>query len=142
MGSPTATASARPPERNKMANADGGRFEFGKNWMDYVKRSLDPERVEIAKRHLLAVLRRNDLEGVDFLDIGCGSGIHSLAALKAGATKIHSFDYDPNSVAATSLVRTRAGASPHWLVERGDVLDESYVDALGKWRIVYSWGVL
>ena len=34
------------------------------------------------------------LAGKVFLDIGCGSGIHSLAALRLGAERVISFDYD------------------------------------------------
>jgi SAM-dependent methyltransferase len=125
-----------------MPSSDNNRFEFGKNWSKYVSRSFNDERVGIAKGHLLELLRRDDLKGLDFLDIGCGSGIHSLAAFRAGAGKIHSFDYDPNSVAATNIVRKSAGAPANWSVERADVLDQAYVESLGKWRLVYSWGVL
>ena len=77
------------------------------------------------------------------MDIGCGSGIHSLAALRAGADEIHSFDYDEgNCVAATGMLRRYAGEPQNWTIERGDVLDDAYVRSLGKWNFVYSWGVL
>lgn len=117
-------------------------YEFGKNWTRFVKRSFNEERVEIAKRHILTLIGRSDLNGLDFLDMGCGSGIHSIAAYRAGAGRIHSFDYDPDSVEATSLVRELAEKPPNWVAERGDVLDEKYIDSLGKWNFVYSWGVL
>jgi 2-polyprenyl-6-hydroxyphenyl methylase/3-demethylubiquinone-9 3-methyltransferase len=117
-------------------------YEFGKNWTRYVERSFNTERLEIAKRHLLTLIGRSDLAGLDFLDIGCGSGIHSFAALRAGAGRIHSFDFDPNSVEATSLLRGYAGAPTQWTIECGDVLDDSYIDSLGRWNFVYSWGVL
>ena len=55
--------------------------------------------------HLLAVLKLDDLKGRTFLDIGCGSGLHSLAALRAGAERVVSFDYDRNSVATTLKLR-------------------------------------
>jgi 2-polyprenyl-6-hydroxyphenyl methylase/3-demethylubiquinone-9 3-methyltransferase len=118
------------------------RYEFGKNWRRFVERKADQERIAIAKEHILSFIKRDDLNGLDFLDIGCGSGIHSLAASQAGANSVHSFDYDRESVAATELMRRRAPDASKWVVEQGDVLDAHYVAALGKWNFVYSWGVL
>jgi SAM-dependent methyltransferase len=125
-----------------MTSASAGRYEFGKNWTRFVKTSANHERVDIAKRHILTFLGRDNLDGLNFLDIGCGSGIHSLAAYQAGAKKIHGFDYDEDSVNATNIMRRRAGEPQNWTAERGDVLDDEYVASLGKWNFVYSWGVL
>ena len=66
--------------------------------------------------------------GMAFADIGCGSGLHSIAALQSGAGPVHGFDYDPDSVAASRYVRSQAGDPAHWTVEQGSVLDEAYVD--------------
>lgn len=118
------------------------RFEFGKNWHRFIRRNFSQHRCDIAKEHILKFMGRDSLHGLDFLDIGCGSGLHSLAAFQSGAGRIHSFDYDPHSVAATKLVRSTAGDVSNWTVERGDILDESYVTTLGQWNFVYSWGVL
>src|SRR5215469_21713 len=104
--------------------ATAKRFEFGKNWTRFVEKSVTDERVDIAKRHILAFVGRDSLEGLDFLDIGCGSGIHSLAAYQAGAGKIHGFDYDENSVNATNIMRRRAGEPGNWTVEQGDALND------------------
>ena len=76
------------------------------------------------------------------LDIGCGSGIHSHAAVKLGARRVMSFDYDPNSVAAARFLWEKAGSPPNWTIAQGDALDENYIASLGKWNFVYSWGVL
>jgi len=121
---------------------DQTRYEFGKNWTRFVKENANRERTEIAKKHLLAFIKRDDLKGLDFLDIGCGSGIHSLGAYEAGTGKLHSFDYDADSVHATNLIRGQAGQPGNWTVERGDILSDEYVASLGKWNFVYSWGVL
>jgi SAM-dependent methyltransferase len=56
---------------------------------------------------------------------------------------VHSFDYDPDSVACTAEVRKlHYGEDPNWVVERGSVLDRDYLRKLGRFDIVYSWGVL
>jgi 2-polyprenyl-6-hydroxyphenyl methylase/3-demethylubiquinone-9 3-methyltransferase len=90
----------------------------------------------------MSFIERERLDGVDFLDIGCGSGLHSYAAFQAGAKRIHSFDYDENSVAATKMLWEKAGSPAHWTIERGDALKKEYIANLGKWSFVYSWGVL
>lgn len=125
-----------------MSGAENMRFEFGKNWRGFVKRNFNEERCQIAKARILQFIGRDSFEGLDFLDIGCGSGLHSLAALQAKAGRIHSLDYDPNSVSATNMLREYAGNPPNWRVERGDALDQDYMAKLGKWNFVYSWGVL
>jgi 2-polyprenyl-6-hydroxyphenyl methylase/3-demethylubiquinone-9 3-methyltransferase len=75
--------------------------------------------------------------------MGSGSGLFSLAAVRLGAERVHSFDFDPQSVHATQELRRRyAPEAEHWTVEEGSVLDRSYIERLGEWDIVYSWGVL
>ena len=89
------------------------------------------------------VLGAGALQGATFLDVGCGSGLFSLAAARLGAARVRSFDCDGESVAATQEVKRRfapdAGA---WQIEQGDVLDEGYLRSLGEWDVVYAWGVL
>jgi SAM-dependent methyltransferase len=118
------------------------RFEFGRNWKKYVEKSFDPERVDVAKAHLCRFLQRIDLRGVTFLDIGCGSGLHSLAALQLGAIDVVSFDYDAKSVEATLVLHRYAGRPQHWRILQGSVLDAEFMASLPKVDVVYSWGVL
>src|SRR6516165_5570957 len=74
-------------------------FAFGKNWASYSKLVTDA-RVEeaVASLHRLA---GGELSGMRFLDIGCGSGLHSLAALRLGAAEVVAVDIDADSVATT-----------------------------------------
>ena len=117
------------------------RFEFGKNWKNFLT-TLDDERVLQAEKSLLEFLGETSLTGKTFLDIGCGSGLFSLAARRLGA-KVHSFDYDTNSVGCAQTLRDRFySQDSDWTIEQGSVLDESYLAALGSFDIVYSWGVL
>ena len=121
--------------------AAGERFEFGANWARFLE-LLNVERIGHAEQSLRSYLGRESLDGLRFLDIGSGSGLFSLAARRLGAT-VHSFDYDPQSVACTTELRRRYFASdPDWRVERGSILDDNYLQSLGTFDVVYSWGVL
>jgi SAM-dependent methyltransferase len=121
--------------------ARGGRFEFGRNWARFLT-VLDEDRIAAAERALRHMLRVDRLDGRSFLDIGSGSGLSSLAARRLGA-RVHSFDFDPQSVACTTELRRRYfPGDPAWTVESGSALDPGYLRSLGPFDIVYSWGVL
>jgi len=121
--------------------AAGERFEFGKNWSRFLT-LLDDSRIASAEESLRQMLEVDTLEGKSFIDIGSGSGLFSLAARRLGA-RVHSFDFDPNSVACTTELRRRYfSGDPMWTVEEASVLDQDYMLKLGKFDIVYSWGVL
>ena len=121
--------------------ARGERFEFGANWSRFLA-VLDERRIKTAEESLRRMLEVADLGGKSFLDIGSGSGLFSLAARRLGA-RVHSFDYDPQSVACTRELRRRYFADDaDWTIEEGSALDQAYVRALGTFDVVYSWGVL
>lgn len=113
-------------------------FAFGENWASYAK--------EIGEREIdeaVVGLRRlfgDSLAGARFLDIGCGSGLHSLAALKLGASEVLSTDIDADSVRTTRSVVGQAETAKV-RVEQISVFDLSPRNA-GTFDVVYSWGVL
>jgi 2-polyprenyl-3-methyl-5-hydroxy-6-metoxy-1,4-benzoquinol methylase len=120
----------------------GARFGFGRNWRRFLT-GLSEERILAAERSLRELIGSGTLEHRSFLDIGSGSGLFSLAAMRLGADIVHSFDYDADSVECTRELRRRYFAqSSRWRVGRGSVLDGSYMESLGAWDVVYSWGVL
>jgi len=117
------------------------RFHFGRNWQNYLD-NITPRQIAQAEESLKFMLNYAPLENIRFLDAGSGSGLFSLAARRAGAT-VHSFDLDPDSVACTKRLREEYFPNdPRWIVEQGSVLDENYLFNLGKFDVVYSWGVL
>jgi len=121
--------------------ASGQRFEFGKNWSRFLE-LLDDTRIKEAEESLKQMLSVDSLEGKSFIDVGSGSGLFSLAARRLGA-RVHSFDYDPNSVACTTELRKRYFPNDNaWKVEEASVLDQQYLNSLGTFDVVYSWGVL
>lgn len=119
------------------------RFAFGQNWQSFRKTSIDEAAIRQAERGLHDLFGEGALRGRSFLDIGSGSGLSSLAAHRAGASRVVSFDYDPDSVACTRALRDEHGiASDVWDVRQGSVLDDAVVRAAGPADVVYSWGVL
>ena len=118
------------------------RFEFGENWRKFAA-VVDEARVAEAERSLQAMLGVERLDGRSFLDVGCGSGLFSLAAARLGAAPIRSFDYDAGSVDATLAVKERfLPDASGWTVEHGDATDAAYIASLGSFDVVYAWGVL
>ena len=118
------------------------RFEFGSNWRRFLS-VLNDERIAEAERSLEGKLGAGALKGAAFLDAGSGSGLFSLAAMRLGAARVRSFDYDPESVGCTAELRRRYFPDDErWTVEPGDVLDPAFLDGLGQFDVVYSWGVL
>jgi 2-polyprenyl-3-methyl-5-hydroxy-6-metoxy-1,4-benzoquinol methylase len=118
------------------------RFSFGSNWKSFIDKALTPERCNDALDSLCSFLGVNDLEGQTFLDVGCGSGLFSLAARRLGA-RVHSFDLDPLSVACTTELKKRyIPEDRKWTIDQGNVLDVDYLNSLGQFDLVYAWGVL
>jgi 2-polyprenyl-6-hydroxyphenyl methylase/3-demethylubiquinone-9 3-methyltransferase len=121
--------------------AAGERFAFGENWQRFLA-GLSETRILRAEDSLRSMLEVPELRGKTFLDIGCGSGLFSLAARRLGA-RVHSFDYDPQSVACARELHERYfSQDTDWSVEQGSVLDSGYLERLGSFDVVYSWGVL
>lgn len=116
-------------------------FSFGKNWLSFLK-GIDKKRIRSAKLSLTEFLNLKNLKGKSFLDIGCGSGLFSYAAFRLGAKNIVSFDLDPFSVECCKYLRKKAGNPINWIIYEGSILDNSFLSKLGKFDIVYSFGVL
>lgn len=141
-GYPSKTEAPVRETRSRHAGeiASRERFEFGKNWARFLS-VLDDARITAAERTLQEMLETDRLDGKQFLDVGSGSGLFSWAAARLGA-RVHSFDYDPRSAACTRELRSRYAPEADWTVEEGSVLDKAYLDRLGRFDVVYAWGVL
>jgi SAM-dependent methyltransferase len=85
---------------------------------------------------------QKDLSGRTFLDIGCGSGLFSYAALRLNARRIVSFDLDPLSVECCKFLHKKAESPTNWEIMQGSILDDQFITKLGTFDIVYSFGVL
>lgn len=117
------------------------RFKFGKNWQSYLKH-LNQEKINNSKDSILKFLNKKTLKGKTFIDVGSGSGLSSLSARLLGA-KVHSFDFDTESVASTQYLKDKYFKGDNsWTVEQGSAIDSEYMKQLSTYDIVYSWGVL
>ena len=119
------------------------RFAFGKNWQKFSEH-LQYEDYLIAKESLQNLI--SDLKNKTFLDVGCGSGLFSIAASDLGARNVLGFDFDPQCIATSKTLLDKFSQSDHNLKKdtvefrTGSILDEN--TSLDKYDIVYSWGVL
>ena len=103
---------------------------------------IDDHVIQMAQSSLEDLLNTNDLTGKTFLDVGCGSGLFSLAASNMGAN-VFSFDFDLDSVECAKEIRRRyAQDHSNWEIQQGSILDTGYLNGLKKFDIVYSWGVI
>ena len=129
------------PNQHATEVAQGERFDFGQNWTRFLS-VLSEQRIAGAVASLEAALETSDLRGRRFLDVGSGSGLFSLAARRLGAS-VHSVDYDPKAVACTQELKRRFFPDDaDWQAEEGSALDADYLETLGLFDVVYSWGVL
>jgi 2-polyprenyl-6-hydroxyphenyl methylase/3-demethylubiquinone-9 3-methyltransferase len=119
------------------------RFAFGENWRNFSKRLTNEDYLN-AKKSVRELV--GDLTGKTVLDIGCGSGLFSIAASALGAKKVVGFDYDPQcvSTAKDMLEHIRPWDSKI----RADLIEFSANSILNDnlavepADLVYSWGVL
>ena len=117
------------------------RFEFGKNWNRFLS-NINETTIETAENSLKQMVEVQSFAGKSFLDIGSGSGLFSLAARRLGA-RVHSIDYDPQSVACTAELKRRYFADDEaWIIEEESALNRAHLQSLGIFDVVYSWGVL
>lgn len=127
-------------------------FWFGRNWKNYVKNVVDEKVLSEAMLSLVKYVpdgmnERNFYFGKVFIDVGCGSGLFSLSALKLGCKEVISFDIQDESLEAVNLLKAKFNyllpPNYSWSVFKGDILDENIVQIFKeKGDIVYSWGVL
>ena len=115
-------------------------FRFGENWARFADQ-VDEDRIAEAQASMCRLLDRENLDGLTFLDIGSGSGIHSLAALRLGCARLLAVDVDADSVETTRRMLWRFQPQGAWECRRLNVfdLDEARV---GTFDVVYAWGVL
>jgi 2-polyprenyl-6-hydroxyphenyl methylase/3-demethylubiquinone-9 3-methyltransferase len=115
-------------------------FAFGRNWLDYADK-IDEAKIARAMGSLRRLSGRPRLDGLSFLDIGCGSGLSALAAVRLGARRVVGVDIDPDSVQAATNVFARFAPGLPADFDTCSVFEMTPA-AFGTFDLVYSWGVL
>jgi 2-polyprenyl-6-hydroxyphenyl methylase/3-demethylubiquinone-9 3-methyltransferase len=126
-------------KRNLKNKIDGISFSFGENWKKYLK-SLTIEKVQIAKQSLKDYL--GNIKGKTCIDIGSGSGLFSYSMYALGAKEVTSIDIDSFSVQCANYLKSKVKNPERWNIYQGSILDKIFISQIGKYDIVYSWGVL
>lgn len=116
-------------------------FNFGENWQRFSENSLDNRKFEMALGSLDQLIGREKIKGSTFLDIGCGSGIFAIVASLAGAKKVIGIDISKESIAASVNNKKKFADQSAIDFFHKSVFDDD-MSQLGKFDIVYSWGVL
>jgi 2-polyprenyl-6-hydroxyphenyl methylase/3-demethylubiquinone-9 3-methyltransferase len=114
------------------------RFKFGENWQSFVT-TVSADSIAQSERGLRRLFPDDELKGRRFLDIGCGSGLSALAALRLNARSVTGIDFDPASVAAARALLARHARGSDFSISVKSVLD---LDGSDTYDVVYCWGVL
>jgi 2-polyprenyl-6-hydroxyphenyl methylase/3-demethylubiquinone-9 3-methyltransferase len=114
-------------------------FEFGENWQSFAD-SVGQDHIDEASKALRKLFPEG-LAGKSFVDIGCGSGIRSIAAFELGASSVTALDIDENSVRATNGMLSEYAAGRDWKARIASVFDLT-PENTETFDVVFSWGVL
>jgi 2-polyprenyl-6-hydroxyphenyl methylase/3-demethylubiquinone-9 3-methyltransferase len=115
-------------------------FAFGENWASYAE-TIDELRLNEAQKALATLIGEGTLADKSFLDLGSGSGVHAVAAVRLGAAHVVAVDIDPKAVATTAVVLREHAPKLQATVRELSAFDLR-PDTFGLFDVVYSWGVL
>lgn len=137
----TRANAASAPVKDERYDVDT-HFDFGRNWADYAQH-INERKVALADEGFYKLVPPEYLKGRSVLDIGCGSGLHALSALRGGASHVTGIDIDPLSVQTAQKVIEQSWKEPNYNFVAHNILSDAPNPALREtYDIVYSWGVL
>src|ERR1041384_3373388 len=115
-------------------------FDFGSNWAEFSKRHVDSQRLEMACESLRKLWEEEKLEGKSFLDVGCGSGLFSIAAHRLGAAKVVGIDVNSRCIEIARANRDLLAPGAPIEFHIASVLDAERLKGFGTFDLVYAWG--
>jgi 2-polyprenyl-6-hydroxyphenyl methylase/3-demethylubiquinone-9 3-methyltransferase len=117
-------------------------FDFGANWRAFSAQRVDTQRLAVAHQSILNLLQTEQLQNVRFLDVGCGSGLFSIAAYQSGAEKVTGIDINPKCVTVSEQNHNNLVTGADITFRQASALDPEQMRSLGQFDIVYAWGSL
>ena len=117
-------------------------FDFGNNWRRFSESRLDAARFGEAVQSLEKLFPAGALRGRSVLDVGCGTGLFSIAAARLGAQPVVGIDISPECVAVSEENRARVGQDADVTFRVVSALDPIALHGLGQFDVVYAWGSL
>lgn len=118
--------------------SEASHFNFGENWRSYAS-LITEDHICKAVNSLNLLVGKEEIWGKTFLDIGCGSGLSMLAAIRSGAASVYGIDIDRDSVATARELLSRFAGDTPWKVQHVSIFN---LPADQRFDIVHSWGVL
>ena len=117
------------------------KFSFGDNWLSY-SRGITEEVVYQATDALAHLLDGALVQGKTVIDIGCGSGLSTLAFLRLGAAQVYAIDIDAQCTHLTQQIVRREQCWNRVSVRCLSILDPNLSQQLPLADVVYAWGSL
>jgi len=119
-------------------------FDFGENWDHFSRDLVDADRLRAAAASLGDLVGRDRIAGARVCDVGCGSGLFSIAAATLGAGDVLGFDINARGIAVArrNLAQLAPEAAERVRFQQGSALDGGFVGGLGRFDVVYAWGSL
>lgn len=115
-------------------------FRFGHNWQRFLA-TVTAESLAEAERAMARLFPGGELTGSRVLDVGSGSGLSILAALRLGASWVDGIDIDKQSAEASCALLDQHAVGGPWSVQTKSVFDlDPKRD--GPYDVVHSWGAL
>ena len=117
-------------------------FDFGSNWAEFSKRHVDQSRLKMACQSMRALLGAENIGGKSFIDVGCGSGLFSIAAHRLGAAKVVGIDVNQRCIEIAQANRDLLAPGAPIEFHIASVLDVEQLKGFGTFDLVYAWGSL